>query len=42
VVIMEIFEMLRLFVVVVLQKLEVLLVSDVLIIVLCWVVHRVA
>lgn len=39
---MEIFEMLRLFVVVVLQKLEVLLVSDVLIIVLCWVVHRVA
>lgn len=39
---MEIFEMLRLFVVVVLQKLEVLLVSDVLIIVLCWVIHRVA
>ena len=39
---MEIFEMLRLFVIVVLQKLEVLLVSDVLIIVLCWVIHRVA
>jgi hypothetical protein len=36
---MEIFEMLRLFVVVVLQKLEVLLVSDVLIIVLCRVIH---